>query len=159
MLLEQLVNITIQYYLQSRVAFFAKQELGIKFKTVTNAGLAHLHDARIAAKSTVDYYGLYQGRYISFEAKSTELAHLPLGNIRPHQHAHLLLVHELGGWAFYLVFFKKFGRFFLLEAHQLPATGQKTISLGEMEQLAIEIKLVFPGIIDFLAYYPACSTR
>lgn len=96
MLLEKIINNTINYYLKNKIAFFNKKNLNIKFKTMSEDRYK-LDLAFISSKSTVDYYGIYQGQYISFEAKSTELDVFPLSNIKEHQHQHLKLINELGG--------------------------------------------------------------
>lgn len=155
MLLEKIINNTISYYLKNKIAYFNKKSLNIKFKDVDHKNEQHkLNMAFIASKSTVDYYGLYQGQYISFEAKSTELDTFPLANIKEHQHQHLKLINQFGGWTFYLIFFKKFHRFFLLETTKVEQINKKSISINEMERIAIEMELVFPGIIDFLSCIP-----
>lgn len=157
MLLEKIINNTINHYSKNRIAFFNKKTLNIKFKAVKHQNAqAQIDAGYIASKSTVDYYGLYQGHYISFEAKSTELDHLPWSNIQLHQHQHLKLIKEFGGWAFYLLLFKKYNRIFLIDVDlfDLQDNNKKSISLKEIENNALELELIFPGIIDFLAYFP-----
>ena len=155
MLLEKIINNTINYYLKNKIAFFNKKNLNIKFKTISEDRYK-LDLAFISSKSTVDYYGVYQGQYISFEAKSTELDVFPLSNIKEHQHQHLKLINELGGWTFYLIFFKKYNRIFLIDIDKIENNhhNKKSISLKEMELISNEIEITFPGIIDFLSFIP-----
>ena len=66
------------------------------------------------------------------------------------------LIKEFGGWAFYLLLFKKYNRIFLVDVDlfDLQESNKKSISLKEIENNALELELIFPGIIDFLAYFP-----
>lgn len=153
MLLEQIINKSIDFYIRSKIAFFRKQNLNVKFQEV-NKNNNSIKNGYIYSKSTVDYYGIYKGRYVCFEAKSTELDYLPLNNIYPHQKQHLKFISNLGGWAFYLVYFKKYNQIFLVDIKTLDIENKKTISLKEIASCSFKLDLIFPGIIDFLSCFP-----
>lgn len=60
------------------------------------------------AKSTVDYDGVYKGRTIVFEAKSTENAgRFDLKNIAQHQLDYLEKAEKMGAICFFLIEFSK----------------------------------------------------
>lgn len=156
MLLEKIINNTIHFYMKNEIAFFNKKNLDIKFKKVINSNVTILENAYISNKSTVDYYGIYNGKYISFEAKSTELNIFPLSNIKEHQHQHLKLIHKLGGWSFYILYFKTKNVFILIDVENMDELmkNKKTISFEQILETGFELEIVFPGIIDFLTLVP-----
>lgn len=84
MLLESIVNRTILMLEQEGVALIHKKGLNLSFKSVDRKE-RRVDGARIVSKSTVDYYGVFRGRFIAFEAKSVEEDYFPLANIRKHQ--------------------------------------------------------------------------
>ena len=65
MLLEQILNKTIEYYNKNNIAFFAKKNLDIKFsKVFVDDRNKKLESSFISKKSTVDYYGIYKGNIL-----------------------------------------------------------------------------------------------
>ena len=154
MLLEKIINKTINYYIENKIGFFAKNHLNIQFQSVVDSKtskIIKLNNSFIKNKSTVDYYGIFNGKYVTFEAKSTEENFLPFANIKPHQHNHLKMISKMGGVAFYLIMFKKFMKIFLVYADDIPFDTQKSISYEEIKKIGIEIEIIFPGIIDFVS--------
>lgn len=154
MLLENLINNTINYYKQNKIAFFQKNNLNIKFKNTEQEkekSLVRLNQSFIKSKSTVDYCGVYKGRYITFEAKSTEEKTFPFSNIKLHQHEHLKMIHSLGGIAFYIIFFKQYQKIYIINIDNINYKNKKSLSFNEANQNGKEIEINFPGIIDFLA--------
>lgn len=153
MLLEQLLNKTIEYYNKNNIAFFAKKNLDIKFsKVFVDNKNKKLESSFISKKSTVDYYGVYKGQYITFEAKSTQENVFHFSNIKKHQHNHLKQIHFLGGKAFYIIFFKKHSKIFLINVDKLDYENLKSISIEIACQRGKLIDIDFPGIIDFLKF-------
>ncbi|EEL50584.1 Recombination protein U (Penicillin-binding protein-related factor A) [Bacillus cereus Rock3-44] len=69
------------------------------------------------AKSTVDYDGVYRGRAIAFEAKSTEKdTRFDLKNIAQHQLDYLEKSEKMGAVCFFLIKFSKDKIVFLVPA-------------------------------------------
>lgn len=154
MLLETLINNTINYYKQNKIAFFQKNNLNIKFKKTDNKtenNLIRSYESFIKSKSTVDYCGIYKGRYITFEAKSTEEKNFPFSNIKSHQHEHLKMIHSFGGLAFYIIFFKLYQKVYIINVNDINYENKKSMSFDEVSQNGKEIEIIFPGIIDFLS--------
>lgn len=151
MLLEKIINNSIHYYNKNKIAFFQKKNLDITFKSVDKN---NLKSAIISKKSTVDYYGIYQGKYICFEAKSTENDSFSIYNFKQHQHEHLKLISFLGGCAFYIFYFKYLNKFYLINIDDLEIdfNEKKSISIKEIELLGKELEILFPGILDFLNF-------
>lgn len=66
-------------------------------------------------KSTVDFIGVFQGRSIAFDAKSTEhKTRFPLNNIKEHQIQYLKKHREHCGISFFIVEFEKHQEFYFL---------------------------------------------
>ena len=156
MLLEKIINKTISYYSTNKVAFFIKNNLDIKFDKVIKSdkdnNILRLNTSFIKSKSTVDYYGIYKGQYITFEAKSTDENKLYFKNIKPHQHNHLKMIDEYGGKAFYIIMFKSLSRIFMIDVNNIDYDNESFISLNEVENKGQELEIIFPGIIDFLSF-------
>lgn len=151
MLLEKLVNNTINFYIKNKIAFFAKKGLDIKFKSVNNynENKLSISDAFISSKSTVDYYGVYKGKYVSFEAKSTDENVFYTKNVKDHQHNHLKFIDSLGAKAFYLIMFKKFSKIFIVDVNDFNIS-KNSYSYEEALKNWRPLDIVFPGIVDFL---------
>ncbi|MGL4343425.1 MAG: Holliday junction resolvase RecU [Metamycoplasmataceae bacterium] len=150
MLLETIINKTIQSYADNDVAIIHKKNLDIKFASVEND--AKLKNSYISKKSTVDYFGIYKGKFICFEAKSTNEDKIPWSNFKEHQHEYLLRIKKHNGIAFYIIFFKKFNEFFLVDPSLIFQETKKPIHIDFFRQKAILLDLVYPGYIDFLKY-------
>ena len=62
----------------------------------------------VPKQSTVDFAGLIKGgKFIAFDAKETKVkTRFDLSNIHQHQLEYLMMVRELGGLAFFLIWFK-----------------------------------------------------
>lgn len=153
MLLENIINKTIWYYKNNDVAFFEKKDLNVKFNSVKfEKNKKMLLNSFISSKSTVDYYGIYKGKYVTFEAKSTNESVFYFSNIKEHQHKHLKMIKKFGGISFYIILFKKELKIFLIDVEKIKYEEEKSISIKEVENLGYEIKIIFPGIIDFLIF-------
>lgn len=152
---ENLLNQSNDMYERQKRAIIHKRSTPVKvIKSSGTKVLAGYYEA----KSTVDYDGVYKGKAIFFEAKSThELARFDLKNIHDHQFEHLQKCHENGGLCFVLVEFIKQHRTYLLPftglrayINEAAAGGRKSITLDSFEVDAYE---VYPGRVplDYLA--------
>ena len=92
MSLENDINASNQYYLTNDIAVIFKKPTPIQIVKVDypKRSAAKITDAYFEKQSTTDYNGVYKGRYIDFEAKSTKNStSFPLANISSHQIEHL----------------------------------------------------------------------
>lgn len=65
----------------------------------------------------LDYIGLYEKRFISFDAKSTQnKTSFPLQNVEPHQFDELRRVQDYGGISFLLIHFEEHNETYYLSA-------------------------------------------
>ena len=151
MMLESIINRTINLYKKNDIALFHKKEIPIKFSRIDDEeGKLKIKEGRIERKSTADYYGVYKGKFIAFEAKSTKLNSLPLANIKDHQIKYLLDVQKMGGKTFFIICFQKFDEYFIVQTETIINLEKKSLSIDVARKEGIQIELIYPGIIDFV---------
>ncbi|MDC8911932.1 Holliday junction resolvase RecU [Metamycoplasma hyosynoviae] len=155
MLLEKLINQTNIFYLQNDICIVHKKNLDIKFKsTYVDKDILKTENAHIISKSTVDYYGIYKGKFLAFEAKSTEQKNFSLSNIKMHQINYLSEISKHKGLAFWIFFFKIQNQFVLILHDKLLQWGvynKKTLGYDEALLLGELIPLIYPGYIDYIS--------
>ncbi len=103
--LENLINLSNNYYLEIDKANIHKKPTPIKIVNAcfTSKG-RKITEAYFEAPSTLDYNGIYKGRYIDFDAKETkEKSRFPLSNIHEHQIKHMRSILKHGGITFLLI--------------------------------------------------------
>lgn len=106
--LEDDINVTNQFYISMNKAIIHKKPTPIQIVKVhyPKRSAAVITEAYYQTRSTTDYNGIYQGKYIDFEAKETKnKTTFPLSNIHPHQIEHLRSVISHGGIAFFIIRF------------------------------------------------------
>lgn len=113
---EKLINITNQQYYQKRRATI--QKVATPWKVIRRG--SKIISAFPEEKSTVDYIGVFNGRAIAFDAKSTrETTRFDLANVEKHQIEFLTKWQQNGGIAFILIEFVKKHEVYLLTINQL----------------------------------------
>lgn len=100
--LENLINMSNDYYLESDIAVIYKKPTPIGVVKCDYAK-QKITEAYYKSPSTLDYNGVYKGYYIEFDAKNTNSSSLPLSNIAPHQVNHIRNVLRHGGIIFLLI--------------------------------------------------------
>ncbi|MGL6125144.1 MAG: Holliday junction resolvase RecU [Metamycoplasmataceae bacterium] len=149
MLLETIINKTIKYYKEKNIALLHKKTLDIKFSSIDE--MRRVKNGVVISKSTVDYYGVYKGKFIAFEAKSSNTKTIPKNNFKDHQHNYLQEIKKHSGLAFYIILFKRTNEFFLVDI-SIINYRKKSITLEHIRKTSISLDLIFPGIIDFIKY-------
>jgi len=115
--LEDDINQSNEFYRRSGLCLVTKRPTPINVVSVDYSKGAIITNAYFEKQSTTDYNGVYKGRYIDFEAKSTlKTTSFPLANISKHQIEHLKLVQKHGGIAFFIIEFAKLNKVYLLDA-------------------------------------------
>lgn len=158
--LEDELNETNEYYLHLGLAVIHKKPVPVQIVKVEypSRSAAVIREAYFRAPSTTDYNGVWNGRYIDFEAKETEnKTSFPLKNIHEHQIHHMSQVVKHQGLAFMIIRFSALQRYFIIRFEVLEVFwdrmltgGRKSIALQEIEDTAIEIvPAAFPRI-DYL---------
>lgn len=102
--LESIINDTNNYLLEHDIAIIYKKPTPIGIVKVDYKNNNRITDAYFATKSTLDYNGLYKGKYIEFDAKNTESkTSFPLGNIYEHQIRHIRNIIKHKGIVFLII--------------------------------------------------------
>jgi recombination protein U len=103
--LEDELNISNNYYISSDKALIYKKPTPIGIANVSyNSHGKTIEKAYFKEQSTLDYNGLYRGKYIEFEAKVTKnKTSFPLENIHEHQIKHIASVIRHKGIVFLII--------------------------------------------------------
>lgn len=143
MYLESLINYTIEIYNSERKALLFKSCP----KIIINQGKYYFLN-----QSTVDYHGVCEGKYLCFEAKTTEQTLLPWKNIKTHQWNYLLLAEEQDAISFIIVYFTIYQKYFLVFIKELKSlkTKKLTITYEWVTKNGHEIQLISPFFLDFI---------
>lgn len=103
MKLENLINITNEYYLNNDMAVIYKKPTPILVCKVDYKKNL-VTEGYYKTPSTLDYNGIYKGKYIDFDAKETlSKTSFPLSNVHEHQLLHMKRVIEHGGISFLII--------------------------------------------------------
>ena len=106
--LENDINLTNEYYREHDLCLITKRPTPINVVKVDYSKGAIITNAYFEKQSTTDYNGVYMGKYIDFEAKSTHSkTSFALANIPTQQIKHLKGVLAHGGIAFFIIEFVK----------------------------------------------------
>lgn len=146
-----------EYYLRHKMALIYKRPTPIQVVKVEYQKNVKITEAYFSEKSTTDFNGVYQGRYIDIEAKSTHSkSSFPLSNITKKQFEHLSNVIELGGLAFFIIEFVKHQKTYIVEAKKIiefkNSEERKSIPYAQFEELGREIKRGYSPRLNYLDY-------
>ena len=152
MMLESIINKTIAIYAKKQKAIFHKKHVPVVLQSISKGQNNRLTIKKgfVLEKSTTDYYGIYKGAFIAFEAKSTNSCTLPLANIKAHQQNYLQLVKMHHGISFYIVFFRRYNEFFIIMPDLLATLQRRNLSIETARKKGYSIELEYPGILNFL---------
>lgn len=143
--LEESINISNEYYLVNKIALITKRPTPINVVKVDYAHGKRITDAYFEKQSTTDYNGVYKGKYLDFEAKSTRsTTSFPMANICKHQIEHLKNVLYFGGIAFFIIQFESHQEIYLLDASYIidfyENGNRKSIPYKDIQTKGIKIK-------------------
>lgn len=160
MTLENDLAITNAYYLRENIAVIHKKPTPVTVVDVNYPARnkAKIVEAYYQTPSTTDFNGIYQGKYIDFDAKETNSkTSIPLSNIHNHQIEHLRSVDEHGGIAFLIVHFKQYNEYYYLPFNILISYwdnhkigGRKSIPYQIFKEKAHLIKFGLNPRLDYL---------
>lgn len=163
MSLEYDLNITNQYYLDKNIAVIYKKPTPIKVVNVEYTNNDHeIKKAFFEKPSTTDYNGIYKGKYIDFEAKTTKnKTSFPLSNLPEFQLEHLKKVHLHGGIAFIIFYLEVKNEYYLYLVKDLVTyldlTPRSSISFKEIEEKGYLIKRTINPPLDYLTVLDSLS--
>lgn len=153
--LETDINLSNEYYKINEACLITKRPTPINVVKVDYTKGAVITNAYFEKQSTTDYNGVYKGRYIDFEAKSTlKTTSFPLSNVSKHQIEHLKQVLKHGGIAFFIIEFAKHNQVFLLDASYVidyyENGTRKSIPYQDVLDNGHEIKKGLAPRLDYL---------
>ena len=120
MFLENIINDSNTYYNSVDRSLIYKKPTPIKVLNVSYpSNTSHLIDKAVYSSiSTLDYNGIYRGKYIEFDAKECHSkTSFPLSNIKAHQLDHIRRVIKHKGIVFLIIFMNN--EFFLLKGEDI----------------------------------------
>ena len=154
MILEDDINQTNIYYRDHDIALIYKKSTPIKIVRVEYPK-NKIIEAYFDAPSTLDYNGIYKGKYIEFDAKETRSkTSFPLSNIHRHQLLHIKKVIDFGGIAFLIVRFSAVNKTFVLTGEDLLSFIQdnkrKSIPFDYFERYGYILELRYNPRLDYI---------
>ncbi len=154
MTLESDLNLTNDYYKENNIALIYKKPTPIKVLKV-NETKTRIKDGYYEQKSTLDYNGVYHGKYLEFDAKETNSkTSFPITNIHPHQIEHIKNVIRHQGIVFLIIRFNYHNKTYLLPGNNLieflNTNERKSIPLEYFQNNCKEIILKYRPRLDYL---------
>ena len=151
--LETLINEANNYYLNEDIAVIYKKPTPVKIKKVTYTNDIPKVEGYLNQKSTLDYVGLYKGKYIDFDAKKTlNLNSFPLSNIHPHQLKHMKTIIKHEGITFLLIDIQN--KVFLLKGEDIidfiENNNKKSIPYSYIEEKGYQIEYSYNPILNYI---------
>ncbi len=152
--LENALNLTNDYYLKTDLALIYKKPtpIGVVDVSYTN-NKKIIEKAYFKEQSTLDYNGLYRGKYIEFDAKETlNKTSFPLSNIHEHQTLQIRNVIKHGGIVFLIIRMNDI--VYLLTGEDyisyIDNNNRKSISYKYIQEYAHVIKIGYRPQLDYL---------
>ena len=154
MTLEEDINLTNEYYKENNIALIYKKPIPIKVLR-TNETKTRIKDGFYEQKSTLDYNGIYQEKYIEFDAKETNSkTSFPLSNIHIHQINHIKDVLFYKGIVFLIIRFNILNKTYILPGDKLiefiNTEDRKSIPLNFFEENCKQVELKYRPRLDYL---------
>lgn len=154
--LESIINDTNEYLKEHDIALIYKKPTPIGIVKVNYENNKQvITKAYFASPSTLDYNGVYRGKYIEFDAKNTEAkTSFPLSNIHPHQIEHIRNVLHHGGIAFLIIGMNS--NFYLLNGPDIinfiDNNKRKSIPFSYLEEYAYKLEYNYIKGLNYLKY-------
>lgn len=155
MFLEHIINNANTYYLSKDIAVIYKKPTPIKVLNISyrSAKTTLIDKAVFSETSTLDYNGIYKGKYVEFDAKECKnKTAFPLSNIKEHQVLHIRNILRHGGIVFLIIFMNN--KFILFKGEDLidfiDNTERKSIPWEIIEKKGHIIKEGYMPRIDYI---------
>lgn len=155
MFLETIINESNTYYNSIDKCLIYKKPTPIKVLNVSYpSSTSHVIDKAVYSSiSTLDYNGIYRGKYIEYDAKECHSkTSFPLSNIKPHQIDHIRKVIKQDGIVFLIIFMDN--EFYLLKGEDLikyiDNNERKSIELNYLKEHSYKITESYTPRIKYL---------
>lgn len=152
--LENAINISNEFYRNKDIALIFKKPTPIGVVDVSYANHKKtIEKAYFKEQSTLDYNGLYRGKYIEFDAKETlNKTSFPLSNIHEHQTTQIRKVIKHGGIVFLIIRMNNINYLLTGEDYinYIDSQDRKSISYNYIKEKAHVIKEGYQPQLDYL---------
>lgn len=150
--LEYLINNANKYYLENDIAVIHKKPTPIQLVDV-DYKKNEIKKAYFKDKSTLDYNGLYKGKYIDFDAKEAHTkTSFPLANIHDHQIKHMENILRHGGITFLIVYIND--EYYIIKGEDLisfiNSNTRKSIPYNYFKSDCYKIELTLNPVLNYL---------
>ena len=154
MTLENDINQSNEYYNLNNIALVYKKPTPIKVVQVEYPK-NKIKEAYFNEPSTLDYTGIYKGKYLEFDAKETQSkTSFPLANIHKHQMEHIKRVIDFGGIAYLIVRFSMLDKTYLLLGEDLISFmnkyDRKSIPIDYFDNYGFVIEIKYTPRLDYI---------
>lgn len=154
MTLEDDINQTNEYYRLKDIALVYKKPTPIQVVSVEYPK-NRIREAYFNEPSTLDYNGVYMGKYLEFDAKETKSkTSFPLSNIHKHQMEHIRRVIHFGGIAFLIVRFSSLDLNYLILGEDVVGFekiyNRKSIPLDYFQKYGYKLDLKYSPRLDYI---------
>ena len=154
--LENIINDTNEYLLSKDIALIYKKPTPIGVVKVSYENNKQvITKGYFASPSTLDYNGLYKGKYIEFDAKNTESkTSFPLSNIHTHQLKHIRNVIKHKGIVFLIISMRD--EFYLLNGidviNFIDNNDRKSIPYKYIKEFGYLLEYNYTKGLNYLKY-------
>lgn len=152
--LEDLLNQSNDYYLKENIAVIYKKPTPITISEVKYGNNERvITKAYFRTPSTLDYNGIYKGKYIDFDAKETlNKTAFPIQNVHAHQLKHMQNVINHGGISFLIIYINN--EFYFLDGNIILSfieeNTRKSIPYTFIKEKGILIEQKIRPRLDYL---------
>ncbi len=151
--LENLINDANNYYLINDLAVIYKKPTPVKISKVSYDKNKVEVKGLLNQKSTLDYVGLYKGKYLDFDAKSSNnKTAFPLSNIHNHQLLHIKRILNHGGISFLIIQINQ--KVYILKGETLinfiKENNRKSIPYKFIIENGYEISFKYNPVLNYL---------
>lgn len=155
MMLESDINQSNKYYLDHNIALIYKKPTPIKVVKVEYPKNV-IKEAYFNEPSTLDYNGIYKGKYLEFDAKETQSnTSFPISNVHKHQLEHMRKVIYFGGITFLIVRFTKINETYILLGSDLfdfiENNDRKSIPIDYFRKNGFLVELKYIPRLDYIS--------
>lgn len=152
--LENLINEACKYYLEENMAIIYKKPTPIGVVEVDYKNGAIIKKAYFKEPSTLDYNGIYKGKYIEFDAKECHSrTSFPLKNVHAHQIKHIENIINHGGFVFLIISMNE--NFYLFKGEDLltfsNSKTRKSIPFNIIESKGYKLNYNYKIGLDYLS--------
>lgn len=152
-ILENIINEANKYYDLNNLAIIYKKPTPVNITKVKYEKNKVLTTGLLQSKSSLDYVGVYKGKYLDFDAKSTlKKTSFPLSNISAHQLEHIKKVLKHGGISFLIIEINQ--EIYLFKGEDLldfiKNNQRKSIPYNYIKSQGHLIKMQFNPTLDYL---------